>query len=415
MNEEREGTKSEFTVFCEKASGLCSQMWKNGKTPALIYFNIEQFHRFNEDFGTIAGDDLISDLANVMEKVFSGGRFAKVGADCFLCLDERSNTDTDIIEISEQVQILSELKINAGIYVFNEFEDRSEHAICVASGKAKRACDSISKIPGRYVSLYDGSVSGSVIQEIYEYLLSHLEQAVSDDDIEVFYQPIVNTETGEACRYEALARWNDPIYGILTPDKFIGTLEAANRIFKLDLAVVERVCRDYSKRKERGYANVPVSVNISKLDFMLCDMFKAIDEIVMRYGVPKEYLSLEIAEKNVGVYSTTLREAVLKFHSMGYKVLMDDFGSGLSTLNTLNESPFDMLKIDSTFLQRFDERSKRIIKSIVLMANSIGIKPIAEGVETKEQNDFLKEIGCEMAQGFYYGKPKLAEEAFKNN
>ncbi|HBZ04090.1 MAG TPA: hypothetical protein DEO83_09800 [Lachnospiraceae bacterium] len=248
--------------------------------------------------------------------------------------------------------------------------------------------------------------------EITEYVRTHYEEAFEKGYFKVYYQPVVRALTEEVCGYEALIRWIDPKYGTIPPFFFIEMLEQQKQIHRLDEFVIETVCSDLRDDFESGFAYQPISVNLSRLDFELCDIKAIADKCRAKYRIPVEYLVIEITESAIASEKARIGEKIQEFRRDGYQVWMDDFGSGYSSLNNLQMYDFDEIKIDMNFLKDFDtnDKSKVIIASIVHMAKLLGIHTLTEGVETKEQFEFLKKIGCEKIQGYYFGKPKPVEE-----
>jgi len=242
------------------------------------------------------------------------------------------------------------------------------------------------------------------------YILDNVERAVSEGWIRPYYQPVVRTVSGYLCGVEGLARWIDPEYGFLSPGDFIPLLEENRKIHLLDICMIERICQDLVRTAENGFLMIPVSFNLSRIDFELCDIFTIVDETVKRYEVPKNMIRIELTESMAMDDPELILDNVRKFHEAGYQVWMDDFGSAYSSLNVLKDYDFDELKIDMVFLSSFSERSKKIITFVVDMAKEIEIQTLAEGVETLEQFEFLREIGCEKAQGYYFGKPQPYDE-----
>ena len=242
-------------------------------------------------------------------------------------------------------------------------------------------------------------------EELRPYIVAHVDEAVEGGWVVPYYQPVVRTLTGKLCGSEALARWEDPTYGLLMPDKFIPALEDAGLIYKLDCSIVQQVCRQYRESIDAGIPVVPISFNLSRLDFDLCDIFSVIERAVHEYEVPRGMLNIEITETVFGTDPSFMAGMVGKFHDVGYQVWMDDFGSGYSTLNALKDFDFDELKIDMEFLNRFGDKSKTILASVVDMAKKLGIQTLAEGVETEEHRKYLRRIGCEKMQGYLFGKP----------
>ena len=241
--------------------------------------------------------------------------------------------------------------------------------------------------------------------DMHAYVVSHIDDAIEQGWVRPYFQPVVRTLTGKLCGSEALARWDDPTYGLLAPDQFIGPLEEAQLIHKLDCDIVRQVCRLYRTSIDASEAVVPVSFNLSRLDFDLCDIFHIIEDAVYRYEVPRNMVNIEITESSLAVDPSYMASMIRKFHDVGYQVWMDDFGSGYSTLNVLKDFDFDALKIDMEFLNRFGEKSKTILASVVDMAKKLGIQTVAEGVETEEHRRYLRRIGCEKMQGYLFGRP----------
>ena len=237
------------------------------------------------------------------------------------------------------------------------------------------------------------------------YILESFDEALAQGYIQPYYQPVIRTISGRLCSFEALARWVDPALGALGPNEFIPILEEEKLIHRLDSHIIREVCRRLRRSIDRGETPIPVSVNLSRLDFTLCDVFAVVDRHVSDFQLPHDYLYIEITESILGEQEGLMHTVVDRFHAAGYQVWMDDFGSGYSSLNMLKDYTFDELKLDMCFLRSFDERSRRIMTSIVHMAKDIGIHTLAEGVETEEQFVYLRNIGCEKVQGYYFGKP----------
>jgi len=244
------------------------------------------------------------------------------------------------------------------------------------------------------------------------YVIDHIDEAVEKDYIKVFYQPVVRTLTGELCHMEALARWDDPEYGLLSPWVFVSALEESEQIHKLDSYMVRAICREYRARVEAHLPVVPISFNLSWLDCKNCDMVEVVRTAVDAYEVPRNMIRVEFTESVLVDDHDFMREVIRSFDRAGFKVWMDDFGSGYSSLNVLKDFPeFHCIKFDMVFLSDFNERSKQIVSSLNDMAKNIGLHTLAEGVETEEQLEFLKYIGVELAQGYYFGKPVPYQES----
>ena len=242
--------------------------------------------------------------------------------------------------------------------------------------------------------------------------ISRLEDAIKNGQIKAYYQPLIRSISGKICGAEALARWEDPEHGTVSPDDFVPQLEEQRIIHKLDLAMVENICRFYQRLKACG-RELPFTINLSRIDFMETDMFQAITEILDRYEVPVSAIHIEITESTLFGDAELTRRLFDQFHDAGFEIWMDDFGSGYSSLNVLKDYEFDVLKIDMSILQKFDVRSRKILCSIINMSKNLGIHTLAEGVEAEEQLTFLKDAGCEVIQGYYFARPMCEEEFFE--
>nr|MCR4922707.1 EAL domain-containing protein [Lachnospiraceae bacterium] len=237
----------------------------------------------------------------------------------------------------------------------------------------------------------------------------HLKEAIEKGWVIAYFQPIVRSLTEELSCFEALARWNDPTYGFLTPDIFIPPLEKSGDIYLLDMAILEIICKNYKEEKERNLDFVPVSINISRRDLEVKDIHEQINSICDKYNVPHNKIHIEITESSSSEKEEDLEEHIKWFHRDGFEIWMDDFGNGFSTFNTLQTHSFDVIKLDMMFLRNFNAKAELILGSIIKMAKSLGIGTVCEGVETIEHASFLKEIGCERMQGWYYGRPQPSE------
>ena len=245
---------------------------------------------------------------------------------------------------------------------------------------------------------------------IFEYVTAHIDEAIEKEWIKVYYQPVVRSLTGQLCSAESLARWIDNEVGFIPPDKFVAALEEKKLIHKLDCFIIDRVCRDIHYHLSNGLPTVPVSINMSRLDFIMCDMLKVLEDAVGKYDIPRDYLHVEITESMIVQDEGLMIDIITKFRSRGYEIWMDDFGSGYSSLTLLKDYEFDLLKMDMRFLSSMNEKAKTLVRYTTGMAKRIGIKTLCEGVETIEQVEFLKSIGCGKLQGYYYSKPLPLEE-----
>lgn len=240
------------------------------------------------------------------------------------------------------------------------------------------------------------------------------DKALEERQFCAYFQPQYNHANGRLVGAEALVRWFHPEYGMQSPGEFIPVFESNGYITKLDLFIFEEVCRFVRKCLDNGIDTVPISFNVSRYDIYCCDFIDRMEEIRNKYDIPVKYLRVEITESAVIGGNEHMKKIVEKLHSIGYIVEMDDFGSGYSSLNVLKEIEVDIIKLDMIFFRgKIGGRGGIIISSVIRMANWLGTPVIAEGVETVEQADYMKSIGCEYIQGYLYSKPLPEDDFFK--
>ena len=241
--------------------------------------------------------------------------------------------------------------------------------------------------------------------DLEQYIVGHLDEAIEKGYIKPYFQPVIRTVSRQLCGMEALARWDDPIWGLLPPSSFIDVLERHRRIHELDSCIIRQVCTLYREAVLGRGVLIPISINLSRLDYELCDIFSVVEDAVQENMMPRSFLCIEITESALNENGALMHQYIDRFRNAGYQVWMDDFGSGYSSLNVLKDFLFDELKVDMWFLSDFHQRSRKILSSIVHMAKEIEIQTLVEGVETEEQFRFLRNIGFEKVQGFLFGKP----------
>ena len=248
-------------------------------------------------------------------------------------------------------------------------------------------------------------------------LVNSFAKALKEDNLFVCFQPKINHTTGRMIGAEALMRWNDPENGLQYPSDFIPVLENNGLIYTADLHVLDRVCRFLRKCLDEDIPPVPISFNMSRYDIILNDYAERIEEIRKKYDIPVRLLHVEITESSAIGGMELISDVLSKLHSLGYIVEMDDFGSGYSSLNILKDLEVDVIKLDMRFLRGskggIGGRGGTIISSIVQLTKWLNTPVIAEGVETIEQADYMKSIGCSYIQGYLYYKPITEEEFIK--
>ena len=397
-----------FNHFMQYAPEGIRSLRDQGEDPVIIYFDYSNFKMYNNQYGFYAGDQMICGLGNTLRARMGEEQSARIESDHFIVYGKRSGIEDKIKDIFALIQRLPEMKpgiwIRAGIYLYNDASVTLEDAC----DRARLACVSLrGKMESDFVFFNDS------IQEeagMKEYVLKNFNRAISQRWIEVWYQPVIRSLTGTLCGVEALARWNDPFHGMISPGVFVPALEDAGIVDQLDLYVFEELCRSYGQRLRAGEELVPASFNLSRIDFQRDDMVDQIEYLSKKYKVPRDMTNIEITESAFVEDTQRIADAVNQFHQRGYQVWMDDFGTGYSSLGILKDVHFDEIKIDMSFLSSNSKESRSIIEATVRMAKNIGIQTLAEGVETEEQFLFMRKIGCEKIQGYYFGMPMPAED-----
>lgn len=388
--------------FLDRADAGISRLRDQGEVPMLMYFDLRDLKLYNRRLGFAAGDEQICALAELIGQIFGRDCAARFESDHFVAYAARRHLEDRLETLFAQMKIHgpgANLAVKVGLYAYTDADIR----LTEACDRARQACAAVP----------DGSASAffwfndhlRTAATLRNYIISHFDEALAHGWITAYYQPVVRTMTQTVCGGEALARWNDPVYGPLSPGQFIPVLEETGLISQLDLYIFEQVCQDYVQIKADGGDLIPVSMNLSRRDFLHDDLPEALDRISSAYSVPREFTNLEITESAFVTEINKIEPLISRLHQLGYHVWMDDFGTGYSSLSVLKEYPFDELKIDMTFLKDFDDKAKSILTAIVRMAKTLDLSTLAEGVETEAQYAFLKKIGCEKIQGYYFGRP----------
>ncbi|MFA6624497.1 MAG: GGDEF domain-containing phosphodiesterase, partial [Bacilli bacterium] len=372
---------------------------------SIFYVNLTHFKLFNRTFGKNNGDCYLKRVADNLSQTFSDCDVSRFGDDHFVILGNLTPEEGEKRILSVEDTLRKEngnytLELHAGIYRLSKEETLSPLAMCDA---AKMACDQIHHSLNDHVYLYSEELAHQEI--VSRYLLDHIDEAIEEGEIQVYYQPIIRSLSGKVTSLEALARWNSRKYGFLSPGIFIPLLEEHSLCWKIDSFIIEKSASYMEERKKNGEPLIPISVNISRTDLAVKDFPSFLEETVAKHHLTKDLFAVEITESATVRDPSLLKNSIDSFHQKGFEVWMDDFGSGYSSLNALHGYHFDVIKLDLFFLRNFEESSKVILSSCVDMAKKLHIHTLAEGAETIDQIDFLKSIGVEQIQGYYYSKP----------
>ena len=399
------GLLSKEAFFDEAAAYL---RHSGARDVSIVCFDVDHFKLFNDLHGLDCGDELLRYLGRALALRFSPDEaqpLARLAADTFaLCATgiRPECVERILVDISSECPNGIDAIVRAGVY-------RIEDPASPVSIMCDRAVIALRTVKGSYfdrVALYDPGMREALVLE--REVVAGIESALREDRIELFLQPKCNIRTGKIVGAEALARWRHPERGIVAPGEFIPLIERNGLVRSLDLRVWEKTAAWIRGLIDEGVQPVPVSVNVSRADIYLVDVAAELHALVERYGIDPSLIEVEITESAYSERPDRIVAAFDELAERGFTVLMDDFGSGYSSLNMLKDINVDVLKIDMRFLDRDDRRSKDIMESVIRMARWLDLPVIAEGVETREQVNFLLDVGCSYAQGYYYARPMEA-------
>ena len=371
---------------------------------ALVFLNLSGIKYFNKKYGFAEGDALIKALAKILESHFGLESCSHFGQDHFAVIAKKEGLEEKLEAVFKEMKKANNgntLYVRAGIYP----DSMGLVEASLACDRAKFACDANKDENHSYYTYFDNNMLEQEIKK--QYVINNLDRAIEENWITAFYQPIVRATNRKVCDEEALVRWIDPERGMLSPIDFIPILEETRLIYKVDLRMVDIIIEKIKKQEQAGIHVVPISVNLSRIDFEMCNIIEEICNRLDAADVPRELLTIEITESVIGSDFDYMKDQIERFQKLGFSVWMDDFGSGYSSLNLLQELHFDLIKFDMRFMKQFDSKleSRIILTELMRMAASLNTETVCEGVETIEQVEFLSEIGCTKLQGYYFCKP----------
>lgn len=393
-----------MSFFISRADDMLATIVNTSREPMIGFFNLPCIKSFNGEFGYEQGDELIRRAADLLREAFPERLLCcitgcQLGIMCY-----KDEIEPGLQAVSAELRRFKEgfnVVCKAG---FAQYA-KGESAISLLD-KARVAERSIRDDDEMMYRYYDEQLDADV--KFREYIIAHLDEAIERGFLEVYYQPIIRTNTREICDEEALSRWNDPARGLLAPIRFIPPLEDSRQVYKLSLHVVRQVLADFKRKQELGMALVPVSVNLSRHDFERCDMVKAISDLVDASGFSHDMIRIEITESAFAKNQELLKREIARFRENGFQVWIDDFGSEYSTLNLLQDLDIDLIKVDMQFMRSSSDSGKNliIVSSILDMAKRMGIATLVEGVENEEHMGILRAMGSDKLQGYLFSRPK---------
>ena len=388
----------------------------DGRTPHVILTDLNSMQSYNYQYGVKEGDRLLCLTADTLKKQFPKSLVTRGADDHFVIVswqDDPAELEKRLHEANEIIRKSASGNTSGfrcGVCPINE-----DITLVQALDHARHALKRIENNMNREVAFFSQEADDLYWRD--RYIVENFDKAMEQGWIKVYYHALYRIESRKIAALEGLARWEDPVRGIISPRDFIPVLLKYHQLYKLDLYMFDQVCREVSLRYENGLPLVPVSVNFSRQDFDHADIVGEMNRLYEKYDlsryVDKSYFIVEVTEQDLAVGTEKLREQLRRIRENGYRLWLDDFGSGYSAINVLSQFDFDLIKFDMDLLRHLDDHDKAnriILKELVNVARKLGIHTLIEGLETEEHLLFVKEIGCELAQGFYYHQPESLAE-----
>ncbi len=391
----------------------------------VIYTDIKHFKYINDTYGYKVGNALLKEFVAEFtnnNRLLVGA--ARVYSDNFVAANRIAADGYTKESFREMIRrrnqewetkfrekyLNSRLQFCTGISIVNK-NSRSLDAETVVSN-ANLARKVAKEMEDDCCVLFDQSMMEGIKREVE--ITSSIPKALANGEFKVFFQPKIETDTLHLMGAEALLRWQKPDGSYIYPDEFIPLIERSGQIVDVDYYVYREVFRFIAKRLQEGRKAVPISLNVSRVHLNKMHILEYVKELFEEYQIPYSMVEFELTESIYLDNTERALELIKGLHNMGTKVSMDDFGSGYSSLNLLSKLPIDIIKLDKVFLKEGDlqESDKIIISCVVDMAKKLQIMSLCEGVETMEQSNYLKEVGCQMQQGFYFSRP-IPQEVFE--
>lgn len=424
---DQENMKEEATYYAshDKLTGLWNRDYffeivdkilleNPDKEYLMIASDISQFKLYNEILGMRAGNELLLNIANNFRRIRKKNWvFSRMTGDRFaLFLPGSDFEEEQFLEFINRIFADDKYTMHVHNYlgVYSTAMNRERLSSEAMYNRAYLALESIKGKLNRQICYFDEKLR---VRRMAERLtIDELERALRCDEFVIYLQPQVDTTNGRVIGGETLVRWNSPKRGMVMPSEFVPLFEKNGMIIKMDYHVWELACRLLARWKEEGKEDRSLSINISAKNFYLTDLYERITGLVEKYHVEPQRLKLEITETAFVLDVKKQMELVRRLQDYGFLVEMDDFGSGYSSLNSLKDISIDILKLDMKFFERCanEERSRKIVSSMVKLAQKLETPVIAEGVEDADQIAFLQSVGCKVVQGYFYSKPMTVEE-----
>ena len=412
-----------YDEFVPKLQELIDNL--DNKIIAIDYSDIKHFKYFNDTYSYKTGNDLLADYAKLLmdnkENFLYGSRVVSDNI-VTVGLYDNGNINDLFQQISMRNRIIenalrkkykcNRLRICTGMYfITNENNNIDAETVISNCNLARKIARENAREDS--VVIFKDEMSSKINHEIE--ILSTIDSAIKNNELIAYYQPKINSETGIISGAEALVRWKKPDGTIIYPDQFVPIIERSGQIIQVDYFMYQQVFQFISELIKENKPVVPISINVSRQHFKKLEIINYVKSLQRVYNIPPEYVEFEITETVCMTDTVKALKFIHEFHNMGFKISMDDFGSGYSSLYLLSELPIDLIKMDKCFLQTQDLKKKErvIISNVINMTHQLDIMTLCEGVETPEQSEFLKSVGCDIQQGFYFSRPVTGEQISK--
>ena len=392
--------------FLENADRMLQEIPIEREQYSLVYTNIKGFKAINDLFGEQSGDMVIFQTRDILRTLLKPVIMGRLENDHFVLITRDEFLNEQSLR-SLATQTYSEgfkqydFTIRCGIY---RIHDR-EVSIGKMIDRAKLAEKSILENVGRSHVVYNDDVRVNYVKQ--RVLISDMNKAMEVGEFKAYYQGIVNAKTGQIESAEALVRWEHGSLGMISPGEFIPAFETGGQISYLDRFMIERIIEFNTNRAKECKFIVPCAVNLSRIDFYNTALMDYIVNMYAENPIATDYVRIEVTESAYADLEKNASDYLNRLKALNVKILLDDFGSGMSSLSTLENFEFDTVKLDMGFIHKIglQKKAEIIIKSTIELAHALGATVTAEGVETAEQLEFLRESGCDHIQGYYFYRP----------
>ena len=368
----------------------------------ILNVDISNFKIVNEHYGMKSGDRLLKDIGAQLQALDKNGSmfFARFVTDhYYICIPKSEFEQIELPKIFKTFLEDMDIRVVYGVF---PIEDR-EMPVHVMCSRALEAAHDKSYAYTDYIHFYNDKVHQQTL--LAQEIESEMEEALAQRQFSIVVQPKYDPNVEKIVGGETLVRWHHPEKGMISPGVFIDVFERNGFIVKLDHFVWEETCRLQAQMKKSGIKTVPISINVSRIHFYNRELRSKLRELIQTYGLEPADIELEITESLCGENAENIFDSIRELQTDGFKVAMDDFGSGYSSLNMLKEMPLDILKMDLKFLDGEETKGRVILKALIEMAQSIGLRVVVEGVELLSQVEFLRQFDRCYIQGYYYSRP----------